>query len=167
MSIFYLPFYQILPEIGGSRDGWSEAMAASALDPHILVRLDSKSIPRSRSFRERGRGAFLCVSDACADHCALVPALTMSTAAWIRFARHHPEACWHARTDSLSHAAGRVQQARERWTFCARPMRARACELVRGPIMFSRDCSSNATFHIASRRRPARCGQGSACRGEG
>ena len=45
---------QILPEIGGSRDGWSEAMAASALDPHVLVRLDSKSIPRARSFRERG-----------------------------------------------------------------------------------------------------------------
>ena len=84
-------------------------MAASALDPHILVRLDSKSIPRAHSFRERGRGALLCVSDACADRCALVPALSMSTAAWITFAPHQPEACWHACTDSLSHAAGRVQ----------------------------------------------------------
>ena len=41
-------------------------VAAAALDPHLLVRLDSKSAPRARSFRERTEVRLLCVSDACA-----------------------------------------------------------------------------------------------------
>ncbi len=50
-------------------------MEAAALDLHLLVRLDSKSAPRARSFRERTEVRLLCVSDACAldARCALVP----------------------------------------------------------------------------------------------
>ena len=40
-------------------------MAASVLDPHVLVRSDSKSAPRPRSFRERAEVRHLCVYDAC------------------------------------------------------------------------------------------------------
>ena len=60
------PKSSISPERSGSRAGSSIAMAAIALDPHQLVRSDSKITPRARSFRERVRGALLCVSDACA-----------------------------------------------------------------------------------------------------
>ena len=50
-------------------------MEVAAIDPHQLVRLDSKSAPRARSFRERTEVRLLCVSDACAldARCALVP----------------------------------------------------------------------------------------------
>ena len=50
-------------------------MEAAAIDPHQLVRLDAKSAPRARSFRERTEVRLLCVSDACAldARCALVP----------------------------------------------------------------------------------------------
>ena len=64
-----------------SRERLIAAMATLSLDPHLLVRLDSKSAPRARSFRERCRGALRCVWRRLCARCALVPALTMSTAA--------------------------------------------------------------------------------------
>jgi len=61
MRLNYPPKSSISPERDGSRERLIAAMAAIALDPHLLVRLDSKSTPRARSFRERVRGALLCV----------------------------------------------------------------------------------------------------------
>ena len=69
MSIQNLPFRV-------SRGRLIAAMAASALDPHLLVGLDAKSTPRARSFRERAEVCLLCVSDAClldAPACLLSP----------------------------------------------------------------------------------------------
>ena len=57
MSIQNLPFRV-------SRRRLIAAMAASALDPHLLVGLDAKSTPCARSFRERAEVCLLCVSDA-------------------------------------------------------------------------------------------------------
>ena len=61
-------------------------MEAAALDLHLLVRLDSKSAPRARSFRERTEVRLLCVSDACALDALAHLCLTMSTQAprWMR-----------------------------------------------------------------------------------
>ena len=51
-------------------------MAKASLDVVTLVRLDSKSTPRVRSFRERAEVCLLCVCDACADRCAFESALS-------------------------------------------------------------------------------------------
>ena len=78
MSIQNLPFRV-------SRGRLIAAMAASALDPHLLVGLDAKSTPRARSFRERAEVCLLCVSDAClldAPACLLSP---RHTTKWITF----------------------------------------------------------------------------------
>ena len=78
MSIQNLPFRV-------SRGRLIAAMAASALDPHLLVGLDAKSTPRARSFRERAEVCLLCVSDAClldAPACLLSP---WHTTKWITF----------------------------------------------------------------------------------
>ena len=53
-------------------------MEAAAIDPHLLVRLDSKSAPRARSFRERTEVRLLCVSDACALDALALLCLTIS-----------------------------------------------------------------------------------------
>ena len=57
----------------------SFVMEAAVIDPHQLVRLDSKSAPRARSFRERTEVRLLCVSDACALDALAHLCLTMST----------------------------------------------------------------------------------------
>jgi len=53
-------------------------MAASALDPHLLVGLDAKRTPRARSFRERVRGVPSLRLGRLFARCARVPALTMA-----------------------------------------------------------------------------------------
>ena len=61
-------------------------MEVAAIDPHQLVRLDSKSAPRARSFRERTEVRLVCVSDACALDALAHLCLTMSTQAprWMK-----------------------------------------------------------------------------------
>ena len=86
-------------------------MATLSLDPHLLVRLDAKSTPRVRSFRERVRDALLCVLDACAldaPACLLSPWHTTKRIAFGLISQEHVP-CWQARTDSLSLGAGRVE----------------------------------------------------------
>ena len=53
-------------------------MAASVLDPYVLVRSDSKSAPRARSFRERAEVRHLCVYDACTPDALVHLCLIMS-----------------------------------------------------------------------------------------
>ena len=78
MRLNYPPKSSISPERDGSRERLIAAMAAIALDPHLLVRLDSKSAPRARSFRERTEVRLLCVSDACALDALALLCLTIS-----------------------------------------------------------------------------------------
>ena len=100
-------------------------MATLSLDVVILVRSDTKSTPRVRSFRERVRGALLCVRDACADRCAFEPALSMSTAAFqLERLISQKQMCSDAPTAFRMRLDASSSRGKDR--LCARLMRARA-----------------------------------------
>ena len=100
-------------------------MAKASLDVVTLVRLDSKSTPRVRSFRERAEVCLLCVCDACADRCAFVSALSRARQLCCRdplgSQKHvgmHAPTAFRMRLDASN--------KRGKDGLCARLMRARA-----------------------------------------
>ena len=125
-------------------------MAAIALDPHQLVRLDSKSTPRARSFREWVRGALLCVSDACAldalEHFFLTmmppPRSRIRSSAKTMFAATH----------RLPLSLRPLRRKGEGTMItCGRHHRARATAFSRAPQRFVGICRSTSTLLEVSR----------------
>ena len=138
------------------------------LDPHVLVRSDSKSAPRARSFRERAEVRHLCVQGACTldalvHLCLIMSGLAHDSCALI--SQDHVDS--DASTASRTLARRRTRSLGEiKMIACAHHTRARTSSFSRLLHDLSEIGASTKRRSVSESKRPAGRGKGTTGRGK-